>query len=70
MKSNTISQITVQGLSWEQGWIDVGNMSSRNIRFSLRNACGAVVPLHGAHMSIHLILDEALSLMPRPLPDP
>jgi hypothetical protein len=41
----------------EQGWFDVGGMSFRNLRFSLRNARGRVVPLHGAHLSIHLIFD-------------
>ena len=41
----------------EQGWFDVGGMSFRNLRFSLRNARGTVVPLHGAHLSIHLIFD-------------
>ena len=41
----------------EQGWFDVSSLSFRNLRFSLRNARGTVVPLHGAHMSIHLIFD-------------
>jgi hypothetical protein len=41
----------------EQGWIDVGGLSFRNLRFSLRNARGRVVPLHGAHLSIHLIFN-------------
>ena len=41
----------------EQGWFDVSNLSFRNLRFSLRNARGAVFPLHGAHLSIHLIFD-------------
>ena len=41
----------------EQGWFDVSNLSFRNLRFSLRNARGAVVPLHGAHVSIHLLFD-------------
>ena len=41
----------------EQGRFDVSNLSFRNLRFSLRNARGAVVPLHGAHRSIHLIFD-------------
>jgi hypothetical protein len=41
----------------EQGWFDVGGISFRNLRFSLRNARGRVVPLHGAHLSIHLIFD-------------
>ena len=41
----------------EQGWFDVGKMSFRNLKFSLRNSRGAVVPLHGSHLSIHLIFD-------------
>ena len=41
----------------EQGWFDVSNLSFKNLRFSLRNARGAVVPLHGAHLSIHLLFD-------------
>ena len=41
----------------EQIWFDVSNLSFRNLRFSLRNARGAVFPLHGAHLSIHLIFD-------------
>ena len=42
----------------EQGWFDVSSLSVKNLRFSLRNARGTVVPLHGAHMSIHLIFDD------------
>ena len=41
----------------EQGWFDVSTRSVRSLRFSLRNARGAVVPLHGAHLSIHSIFD-------------
>jgi hypothetical protein len=41
----------------EAGWYDVSEMTFRNLKFSLRNARGMVVPLHGSHMSIHLILD-------------
>jgi len=32
-------------------------MTFRNLRLTLRNARGNVVPLHGAHLSIHLIFD-------------
>jgi len=46
-----------QGPFLEQGFFDVSNISFRNLRFSLRNARGAVVPLHGAHISIHLVFD-------------
>jgi hypothetical protein len=35
----------------------LGDLNFRNLRFSLRNARGAVVPLHGAHMSIHLLFE-------------
>jgi len=41
----------------EQGWFNVGGMSFKNLRFSLRNARGTVVPLLCAHLSIHLISD-------------
>ena len=41
----------------EHGWFDVGRMSFRNLKLSLRNSRGAVVPLHGSHLSIHLIFD-------------
>ena len=41
----------------EQGWFDVSNMTFRNLRFSPLNARGNVVPLYGAHLSIHLIFD-------------
>ena len=41
----------------EQGSFDVGKLSFRNLRFSLRNSRGEVVPLHGSHLSIHLIFD-------------
>ena len=40
-----------------QGWFDVGKLSFRNLKFSLRNSRGAVVLLHGSHLSIHLIFD-------------
>ena len=39
----------------EEEWFDVGHVSFRNLRFSLRNARGAVVPLHGSHLSLRLI---------------
>ena len=48
----------------EQGWFDVSNLRFRNLRFSLRNARRAVVPLHGAHLSIHLTLDCAAASWP------
>jgi len=41
----------------EQGWFDVGKLSFRNLKFGLRNSRGAVVPLHGSRLSIHLIFD-------------
>ena len=43
--------------SLEAGWFDVSEMTFRNLSFSLRNARGTVVPLHGTHMSSHLIFD-------------
>jgi hypothetical protein len=46
-----------QGPYLEQGWFDVGKLSFRNLRFSLRNSRGQVVPLHGSHLSVHLIFD-------------
>ena len=46
-----------QGPFLEQGWFDVGKLSFRNLRFSLRNSRGAVVPLHGSHLSVHLIFE-------------
>ena len=58
-RSGIIARIPVEK-QWgfvEQGWFVVGDMSFKNLRFSLRNARGAVVPQHGAHMSIHLIFD-------------
>ena len=46
-----------QGPFLEQCWFDVGGISFRNLRLSLRNARGRVVPLHGGHISIHLLFD-------------
>ena len=44
----------------EEEWFEVGRVSLRNLRFSLRNARGAVVPLHGSHLSLRLIFGWAL----------
>ena len=39
----------------EEERVEVGRVSFRNLRFSLRNARGAVVPLHGSHLSLRFI---------------
>ena len=41
----------------ESLWFDVSEMTFRNLTFSLQTARGTVVPLHGTHLSIHLIFD-------------
>ena len=39
----------------EEEWFEVGRVNFRKLPFSLRNARRAVVPLHGSHLSLHLI---------------
>jgi hypothetical protein len=39
----------------EEEWFEVGRVSFRNLHFSLRDARGGVVPLHGSHLSLRLI---------------
>jgi len=43
--------------SIEASWIDVSEVTFRNLRVSLQTARGTVAPLHGTHVSIHFIFD-------------
>jgi len=43
--------------SLESAYFDVSDVSFRNLSFSLRNARGNVVPLHGTHLSLVLTFD-------------